>query len=176
MKDMMLHKLWAQSMGLPAGLTVLVLLNGNVCPASAGEVVTRVESVAGSSTAIDSGASQFIGSWENPVSWTQGIVRIDIHQEHEQLKVQVWGRCHPTPCDWGVKSPELFIAHTNWKTISLRLTYGRDNEGIETDLLLRLESGPRLRAETYTTFIDDRKPYWAAYFLTPVNNPGSQEP
>jgi hypothetical protein len=161
-------------MGL-TGLAVLVLLNGRVSTVSAGEAVTRVEAVAGNNAAIDAGASQFIGSWENPVSWTRGIVRIAIHQEHEQLKVQVWGRCHPTPCDWGVKSPELFIAHSNWKTIALRLTYGRDHEGIGTDLLLRLEPGPRLRAETYTTFTDDRKPYWAAYFLTPVNRPDSQE-
>lgn len=154
-------------------VAVLVLLGGMTAAVSAGEPGAPV---AGGSVAADSGAAQFVGSWKNPVSWTQGIVRIDVTRAQGQLAVQVWGRCHPTPCDWGVNSPEQFIAHSDWKTVALRLKYGRDGEGIGTDLLLRIEPGPRLRAETYTTFTDERKPYWAAYFLAPVRPDASREP
>lgn len=111
--------------------------------------------------------SKFVGSWQNPVSWTRGIVRIEVSEQLGELTVRVWGRCHPDNCDWGEKHPETFIAQSTRKVVALRIQYGKDHEGIDRVLLLRLEPGPKLRAETYTTFTDDRPAYWAAYFLVP---------
>jgi hypothetical protein len=44
---------------------------------------------------------QFLGEWHNIDPNTRGIVRILITEGDGAIKVHVWGRCHPEPCDWG---------------------------------------------------------------------------
>ena len=46
--------------------------------------------------------SQFLGDWHNIDANTRGIVRIQIAESEGAIKVHVWGKCHPDPCDWGV--------------------------------------------------------------------------
>src|SRR5215472_9169705 len=44
----------------------------------------------------------FIGSWSNADPNTGGITRVVInHGAGNQVTVQVFGRCHPSDCDWG---------------------------------------------------------------------------
>lgn len=43
-----------------------------------------------------------LGTWVNCDSDTRGIVRIEFREEKGMLMVHVFGKCHPSPCDWGV--------------------------------------------------------------------------
>lgn len=45
--------------------------------------------------------SPFVGQWCNKDFNTRGITRVHITQVGNGLKVHMWGRCHPTECDWG---------------------------------------------------------------------------
>ncbi len=122
--------------------------------------------VASEAAAQTGESSPFVGEWRNLASWTRGIVRIDIHQTNGRFFVQVWGRCHPSPCDWGEVVADVFIAQTTWKPVALRTEY-KQSDGTKTQLYLRIDDATgRLRAETYTDFLDSRPAYWAAYFLT----------
>lgn len=42
-----------------------------------------------------------IGNWMNVDPNTTGITRIVIGESGGGLTVHVWGKCHPTDCDWG---------------------------------------------------------------------------
>jgi hypothetical protein len=116
--------------------------------------------------AQNSESSPFIGEWRNAVSWTRGIVRIKIERTNSRFFVHVWGRCHPSPCDWDEVVADVFVAQTTWKPVALRTEY-KQSDGTKTQLYLRIDDATgRLRAETYTDFLDSRQAYWAAYFLT----------
>lgn len=43
----------------------------------------------------------FISEWENTDPATGGVTRIEIYEHDGKLNVHMWGRCHPTECDWG---------------------------------------------------------------------------
>jgi hypothetical protein len=44
---------------------------------------------------------RFVGAWCNQDFATGGITRILIYIDGKDLKVHMWGRCHPRECDWG---------------------------------------------------------------------------
>jgi hypothetical protein len=43
----------------------------------------------------------FTGDWCNSDFNTRSITRAEIYLDGDKLKVHMWGRCHPTECDWG---------------------------------------------------------------------------
>ncbi|MGI0493007.1 hypothetical protein ACN4EG_14590 [Alkalinema pantanalense CENA528] len=44
----------------------------------------------------------FVGNWVNVNSNTSGITRFVITKQGQDLRIQVFGKCHPTDCDWGL--------------------------------------------------------------------------
>jgi hypothetical protein len=46
--------------------------------------------------------ADFIGNWVNIDPTTRDIVRLRVGGPASALKVQVFGACSPTPCDWGL--------------------------------------------------------------------------
>ena len=76
---------------------------------STGEVGARVPAVpATSSPAVSTRnarsavADPFEGSWVNVDKNTRGVTKAEIRAVGGHLVVQLWGRCHPTDCDWGM--------------------------------------------------------------------------
>ena len=47
------------------------------------------------------GTSGFVGDWTNKDFQTRGITRVQIRLDGTNITAHVWGRCHPTECDWG---------------------------------------------------------------------------
>jgi len=41
------------------------------------------------------------GVWANENERTSGITRVEIRSRWPGIEVKMWGRCHPTDCDWG---------------------------------------------------------------------------
>ena len=42
-----------------------------------------------------------VGEWTDSDFNTRDITRVHIRRDGGQVIVHVWGRCHPTECDWG---------------------------------------------------------------------------
>lgn len=53
-------------------------------------------------------ASDYLGGWENPDRNTRSITWVSVRQEGAGLVMQVWGRCHPTDCNWGTVQATTF--------------------------------------------------------------------
>ena len=46
--------------------------------------------------------ADFTGHWVNKNS-EAGVTRAEIQQRLDKLVVHMWGKCHPTDCDWGME-------------------------------------------------------------------------
>jgi hypothetical protein len=47
------------------------------------------------------GASSMAGSWINGNPSSEGITRLVVRSDNQELFVRAWGACHPRDCDWG---------------------------------------------------------------------------
>ena len=45
--------------------------------------------------------NQFAGKWRNVDPQTRGITTIHIDVSGSRIKIQTWGKCHPSDCAWG---------------------------------------------------------------------------
>jgi len=52
-------------------------------------------------------ATDFVGKWCNKDFDTGGITRVHIRWVDNNLRIHMWGRCHPTECDWGEESATI---------------------------------------------------------------------
>jgi len=93
--------------------------------------------------------TKFIGNWINEDENTRGITKAVIRTESDSIFVHMWGKCHPTDCDWGEESTTNSDANDN----QLSLEW---NQGfvIRTQKVTYLESD-RLRVEQHSHYIDN---------------------
>lgn len=97
--------------------------------------------------------TDFTGTWVNANPTTNGITRINITTNPDRtLTVQVFGRCHPSDCDWG-KAPVLTyglnVSDTNHFTATAVYAKGFSN----TTLVMNLR-GKRMSVQSLTQFVD----------------------
>jgi hypothetical protein len=64
-------------------------------------IVATLVSLFSASVAMSADPAAFVGEWCNKDFNTRGNTRIRIYLDGEKLMVHMWGRCHPTECDWG---------------------------------------------------------------------------
>ncbi len=78
----------------------------------------------------DKTASPFVGEWCNKDFETGGVTRVHVRQEGTKLIAHMWGRCHPTECDWGDATAVIedggkvlsLTWNTNFKSETQKLT------------------------------------------------------
>ena len=95
----------------------------------------------------DKASSPFAGKWCNKDFNTGGVTRVHIRQEGDKLIAHMWGRCHPTECDWGDSTATI---EDGGKVLSLTWTW---NFATETQKLTLLADGT-LNLVGHTHFID----------------------
>lgn len=110
------------------------------------------------------GGSDFYGFWVNEDTDTQGIIKVDIQKIGDIIYVHMWGKCHPTDCDWGIETTDIFDATDG----ILNLTWEFDF-AIETQELILLQDG-RLKVIGLVDFYPDdiygREDYeYTEYFI-----------
>jgi hypothetical protein len=54
------------------------------------------------------GITDYLGGWTNADPNSRGVTWISVRKDGERLVVQVWGKCHPTDCDWGTAQAAPF--------------------------------------------------------------------
>lgn len=103
--------------------------------------------------AAQAATHDFLGGWINMDPADRGITRVQISREPEGLQVRVFGKCHPTDCDWGVAPLTTYGRHirdTDHQVASVVFEQGFAT----TTLLLRLHDNT-LNVEALTHFTDD---------------------
>jgi hypothetical protein len=99
----------------------------------------------------DAGPDRFVGIWVG-VKKDASLPKLEITREGNDLRIQAWGKCTPTDCDWGVVP-----LHLLGDSISARdLPYGFatwDQNFKVSHMVLHLEKGV-LIAEDYSIFTD----------------------
>lgn len=109
------------------------------------------------STTVSAQLNQFFGSFKNTNAATGGITRLDITRGGAQVKVQVWGKCSPSDCDWGVQDafaygdkPNSDLANSAREISAIYRT-----NFSQTILMIRPLGANRLQVESFTRFTDN---------------------
>ncbi|OUL19968.1 hypothetical protein [Nostoc sp. 106C] len=98
--------------------------------------------------------ADFVGTWVNKDANTRGVTRLVITSAGtNKLNIQVFGKCHPTDCDWGtapVVTYGLNVQDTNH-------TYGTANynKGFSNTLLTLDYAGSQIMLQGFTQFLDN---------------------
>jgi len=122
--------------------------------------------------------TQFAGSWTNVDANTRGITNLDISVMGSNAKVQAWGKCHPTDCDWGTVQAQAFAPGVSSNPIS-----GADTliavfvTSFSQATLVIKPNGNQLIVDSYDRFLDNsgRSNYFARYTFQKVV-PGGATP
>ena len=93
--------------------------------------------------------SDLEGLWVNENTETPGITKCKIRYEDNRFHVQIWGKCHPTDCDWGESASNEIHRETD----KLKLTW--DNEFVERKQTLEIIEG-KLIITTESHYKDGR--------------------
>jgi hypothetical protein len=91
--------------------------------------------------------SPFVGEWCNKDFASPGLTRVRIRQDGAKLIAHMWGRCHPTECDWGDANAAI---EQDGKVLSV--TWEK-NFKTEVQTLTLLADGS-LQLEAHTHFTD----------------------
>ena len=108
--------------------------------------------------------NNFYGNWVNEDTNTNNITKIDIQKIVDIIEVHIWGKCHPTDCDWGIETTNVSDAVDGILNIVWYFDFA-----IETQELILLSDG-RLKVITFTDYYPDdiygREDYeYTAYFI-----------
>ena len=98
----------------------------------------------------------FVGYWVNEDTNTNSITKVDIQESNNLLEIYMWGKCHPTDCDWAAMNNPEGPATTTVDDANdgvLNIVWYPDF-AIETQDLILLSDG-RLKVKTFTHFTDN---------------------
>lgn len=104
--------------------------------------------------AASADVSDFVGNWVNTDSDTSGVTRMVVTPAGpNRVRVQVFGQCHPTDCDWG-----QVVAHSyfdNAGSNHVKSVMAVFDQGFaRRTIVLRERFGERLGFEILTDFTD----------------------
>jgi hypothetical protein len=100
--------------------------------------------------------AQFAGDWRNVDTNTGGITKINIAISGDSANVHVWGKCHPTDCDWGDVTAFTFSPDVSSDPISqAQALMARYDAGFSETTLFIKPQGNRLSVQSYTRFKDN---------------------
>ncbi|WII73840.1 hypothetical protein QJS83_08110 [Bdellovibrio sp. 22V] len=110
-------------------------------------------------TTAEAAPSQFVGTWVNMNSKTQGIVKFTVDTN---MKIHLYGACAPTPCDIGQTNfytNGTHVADMNHKAATA--IYNLSFKQMLVTFKLSANSG-RVYMEHYNRFTDNsgRQNYW----------------
>ena len=92
---------------------------------------------------------QFVGRWVNQNRNTDGITRVEIQRRLNTLSVHMWGKCHPTDCDWGTTTTDVSDSDDGILSITWLQSFKEEAQEIST-----LPDG-RIQVVSHSHFIDN---------------------
>jgi len=91
----------------------------------------------------------FIGTWVNEDEGTGGVTRIVIRAESDTIFVHMWGKCHPSDCDWGEETTNIDDANDN------QLSIEWNSDFVITTQVISYVCDGLLKVKSHNHFIDD---------------------
>ncbi|QSJ16545.1 hypothetical protein JYQ62_33350 [Nostoc sp. UHCC 0702] len=110
--------------------------------------------------------ADFIGTWVNKDANTRGVTRLVVTSAGgNQLKIQVFGQCHPTDCDWGTTS--LITYGLNVQDSDHKYATADYNKGFANSFLTFSATGKEVMLQGYTQFLDNsgRQNYYSREYF-----------
>jgi hypothetical protein len=101
--------------------------------------------------------NQFAGKWVNDDPNTRGLTNLQIDVRGRRLRIQAWGKCHPTDCAWGYAVGTVHAASVEANPVenAEAITTLYITSFSQTILIIRPLEGDRLRVEVFTKFTDE---------------------
>ena len=120
----------------------------------AGAIAAILFGAAGISAPAFADVGSFVGDWVNVDPATSGITRVVVtNTGGDNINVQVWGRCHPTDCDWGTQPGRGY--YDNVSSNHVHSVTGQFNAGFSNTLvILHQAAGGGLTFDALTQFTD----------------------
>lgn len=101
--------------------------------------------------------NQFAGKWVNTDPNPLGLSTLQIEVRGRRLRIQAWGKCHPSDCAWGqaVGTAHAPSVQANQLETVEAITTLYITSFSQTILIIRPIEGDRLRVERFTKFTDE---------------------
>ena len=116
-----------------------------------GDMMQEMEKAKAATRAVVS-PSALLGTWNACDPDTSGLVRVVLAASGSGMTVQVFGACHPTPCDWGVEPAIAYAANVSaTESVAFTATYKFSFKKVIVTGVL--DSGS-MRVETFNRFTD----------------------
>src|SRR5947207_14176448 len=114
---------------------------------------------------VSANQEDFVGTWINVDSETDGLTKLVISKEDNNWKIQGWGKCHPADCDWG--KIDLKLVGTSVSDKSFEHGFAVWEKDFATTYLNLKKDGKQLVVETITIFKDrsGRSSYRSLYIM-----------
>jgi hypothetical protein len=110
--------------------------------------------VVGLSCGASANSGQFIGNWVNTDPGTRDVTRVVVTPAGpNQVKVQVFGQCHPTDCDWGIEMGHGYADSV--ASNDVRIVTARFNPGFKKSLVILRLAPAGLRYTILSDFTDN---------------------
>ncbi len=84
------------------------------------------------------------GEWLNQNPKTLSITRVEIATAGGQIRVHMWGKCHPADCDWGEARAESSAG-------PLRVSWNHGFAIVEQELVMRQDGALQITSHTHVT-------------------------
>ena len=119
-------------------------------------IATLSAVIAGSPvSSVNATPEDFVGTWMNTNTNTSGITRLVVTQQSGALRIQVFGKCHPSDCDWG-SANLITYGRTVQDTDHIAATASY-NQGFSNTLLTLILGGAKrnqTNLQNFTQFTD----------------------
>ena len=111
---------------------------------------------------------RFAGTFVAEDRNTGGITRIDLFDDDT---VNVWGKCHPTDCDWGIESVVAYApsVDADLRSSAKALSAIYVHRHAVTVLIIKPLKDGKVSVDVFTRFTDGsrRSAYTARYIMVP---------
>lgn len=109
------------------------------------------------STPAFAGTGDFAGTWKNVDNNTRGITTIRIKADGPNVRVHVWGKCHPNDCDWGEREAYAYgpSVSSNLVASAHVLTAQYQTGFSRTIIEIQKDGSDKLNVRVYTRFTDN---------------------
>ncbi len=98
--------------------------------------------------------SDFTGTWVNKNPNTRSITHFVVTSDNANtLKIQVYGKCHPSDCDWGKAA--LVTYGLNIQDTQQSKATANFNQGFANNLLTLDNAGSEVLVQEFTQFLDN---------------------
>lgn len=126
-------------------------------------------------TIASANINQYTGTWVNIDPNTRGVTRLVIRRVGNTVRLRVFGKCHPTDCNWGVVQAFAFGPSVSTNPLTqTRALLGRFAPAYARQTVIVERAGPnRLRAKVLTRFVDNsgRSDYTQTHIFRRASRP-----